>query len=277
MNSPSMPNRGIIKKFFSHLHWHGPLGTMRRTTTAMRDHLNNVPGCESLFHSIESLLRNVQHYLDASFDRKYGVKTAGRNYLPDLTTASNNYKECFWYEPMSAKIFRQIMRQLHIPFDQFEFIDFGSGKGRVLFLASEYGFKKITGVEFAQELHHIAGENIAIWRSNNAQSQNIFENICTDATNFPIPKSPLVIFFNSLFKGTVMDRVINNVLTSYAMNPREIALIFYGPYNKSKKPLDQPEFQVRELKLRADWSVFVKYRCFLFTSHELTLMPLTHH
>jgi SAM-dependent methyltransferase len=236
----------------------------------MRDHLNKVPGCESLFHSIESLLRNVQHYLDASFDRKYGVKTAGRNYLSDLTTASNNYKECFWYEPMSAKIFRQIMRQLHIPFDQFEFIDFGSGKGRVLFLASEYGFKKITGVEFAQELHHIARENIAIWR-HSAQKPSAIEAICMDAIDFPIPKSPFVIFFYSPFKGTVMEQVVNNVLTSYTMNPREIVLIFYGPYSETKKPLNLPEFQGRELELRADWSQFIKYRCFLYTSLKLIL------
>jgi hypothetical protein len=55
------------------------------------------------------------------------------------------------------------------------------------------------------------------------------------------------------------------------MNPREIVLIFYGPYSETKKPLNLPEFQGRELELRADWSQFIKYRCFLFTSRELIL------
>jgi len=137
-------------------------------------------------------------------------------------------------------------------------------------LASEYGFKKISGVEFAQELHRVADKNMAIL-SRNAQKPSTIENICMDAIEFPIPKVPLVIFFFCPFKGTVMEQVVNNVLTSYTMNPREILLIFYGPYSETKRPLNLPEFQGRELELRADWSQFVKYRCFLFTSRELIL------
>ena len=270
MNSNSTPDHGIMQKFFAYLRQHGPLGTVRRITIAMRDRLDKIPGCKSLSHSIDNLLNNVQYYLDASFDRKYGVNTSGSILLQDLTIAGNNVKECFWYEPMSEKVFRQIIHHLNISFDQFEFIDFGSGKGRVLLLASDYGFKKITGVEFAQELHRIASKNIAIW-NRNAQKPSTIENICMDAIEFPIPKVPLVIFFYSPFKGTVMQQVVNNVLTSHTMNPREIVLIFYGPYSETKRPLNLSEFQCRELELSSDWSHFIKYRCFFFVSNELIL------
>jgi SAM-dependent methyltransferase len=236
----------------------------------MRNRLDKVSGCKSLFLSIDNLLDNFQDYLDASFDRKYGVNTSGSILLQDLTIAGSNLKECFWYEPMSAKVFKQIMHHLNVPCDQFEFIDFGSGKGRVLLLASEYGFKKIIGVEFAQELHRIASKNVAIW-NRNAQKPSTIETICMDAIGFPIPNMPLVIFFYSPFKGTVMEHVVNNVLTSYTMNLREIVLIFYGPYSETKKPLIFTEFQGRELELRADWSQFIKYRCFLYTSLKLIL------
>ncbi len=43
----------------------------------------------------------------------------------------------------------------------FTFIDLGSGKGRVLLMASEYPFQKIIGVEFMPELHRAAQKNIA--------------------------------------------------------------------------------------------------------------------
>jgi hypothetical protein len=46
---------------------------------------------------------------------------------------------------MSVTVFKQIMSRLTIRFGEFELIDFGSGKGRVLLLASGYGFKKIIG------------------------------------------------------------------------------------------------------------------------------------
>jgi predicted RNA methylase len=270
MNSRTNQDRWILQKVFDSLRKHGPLGTVRRITIIMRDRFDRVPGCKRLFHSIDKLLNNVQYYLDASFDRKYGVNTSGGMLLQDLTIAGNNLKECFWYEPMSPKVFRQIMHHLDINFSQFEFIDFGSGKGRVMLLASEYGFKKIIGVEFAQELHRIASKNVVLWNHNTRKRRTI-ETICMDAIEFAIPNVPLVIFFYSPFKGTVMEHVVNNVLTSYTMNSREIVLIFYGPYTETKKPLNLPEFQGRELELSADWSQFVKYRCFLFTNREIIL------
>jgi len=270
MNSHTTQDRWIVQKVFDSLRKHGPLGTVRRISIIMRDRFDKVPGCKRLFLSIDNLLNNVQYYLDASFDRKYGVNTSGVILLQDLTITGNHLKEYYWYEPMSAKVFKQIMNHLDINFSQFEFIDFGSGKGRVMLLASEYGFKKIIGVEFTQELYRIASENMVIW-NRNAQKPSTMENICMDAIDFPIPNVPLVIFFYSPFKGTVMEHVVNNVLTSYTMNPREIVLIFYGPYSETKKPLNLPEFQGRELELRADWSQFIKYRCFLFTSRELIL------
>jgi hypothetical protein len=267
MNSHTTEDRWIVQKFFDSLRKHGPLGTVRRIIIIMRDHFDKVPGGKRLSHSIDNLLNKVQYCLDASFDRKYGVNTSGSMLLQDLTIAGNNLKECFWYEPMSPKVFRQIMHHLDINFSQFEFVDFGSGKGRVILLASGYGFKKIIGVEFAQELHRIASKNVVLW-NRNTQNPSTIETICMDAIEFAIPNVPLVIFFYSPFKGIVMEHVVNNVLRSYSMNSRKIALIFYGPYSETKKPLNLPEFQGRELELSADWSQFVKYRCFLFTSRE---------
>jgi hypothetical protein len=73
-----------------------------------------------------------------------------------------------------------------------------------------------------------------------------------NAIESPIPKEPLVIFFYSPFKGTVMEHAVNNVLTSYTTTPKKIGLIFYRPYSKTKKPFNLPEFQGRELKLRTN-------------------------
>lgn len=267
MNLSSTPDRWIVQKFFAYLRRHGPLGTMRRMNNIMRDHLGKVPGCRLLFPAISRLLNSIQYYLDASFDRTYGVNTSGAILLKDLTIAGNNLQECFWYEPMSVKVFRQIMNHLEINRTHFEFIDFGSGKGRVLLLASKYGFKKIRGVEFAQELHRIASKNIGIW-SHGKQKPCSIETICMNAAEFPIPTVPLVIFFYSPFRGNVMNQVLNNVLTSHTMNPREMVLIFYGPYTETRRPLI-PTFHCQELELRSDWSQFFHYRCFLFTSQEL--------
>lgn len=37
-----------------------------------------------------------------------------------------------------------------VPLQDYDFLDFGSGKGRTLLMAASFPFKKITGVEFSK-------------------------------------------------------------------------------------------------------------------------------
>jgi len=52
----------------------------------------------------------------------------------------------------------------------FTFVDLGSGKGRVLLMASHYPFKRIIGVEFIPELHQVAQENIRKYTEQRTES-----------------------------------------------------------------------------------------------------------
>src|SRR5262249_51117181 len=155
------------------------------------------------------------------------VDTSGVIPLKNLTIIGDNAAQGVWYEPMSVKVFRQIMNHLNINYADFEFIDLGSGKGRVLLLAAEYEFKKVIGVEFAEELHRIASDNVAAWERQRGRRGNI-HTVCMDAAEFPIPATPVVVFFYSPFRGSVMDSVLDNLRTSLAINPRRIVMIYYG-------------------------------------------------
>lgn len=161
-----------------------------------------------------------------------------------------------------------MMNYLKINFNEFHFIDFGSGKGRVLLLASNYGFNKVIGVEFAQELHFIAKNNISICERNNNKPNKI-ESICEDATNYNIPNCPLNIFFNSPFIGFVLKKVLGNISTSFEKNPREIYLIFYGQNPSSIeifKTMTKKNFHGEEIKIDNDWTKFLQLRCFFYRS-----------
>lgn len=217
----------------------------------MQTRLGKVPGCKFLFAASRRFLALIASRLDRQFDKKHGTDTGGVIPLKDLAIESGNTEEGIWYEPMSEKLFRQIMDQASINFGKFEFIDFGSGKGRVLLVAAEYGFNKIIGVEFAQELHRIATKNIAIYQRHARQPSNI-EAICMDATAYPLPDAPLVIFVYSPFRGKVMKQVLNNITASFAAHPREIILVFYGQNPESIALFKATGFPYRELKLRAD-------------------------
>ena len=53
-------------------------------------------------------------------------------------------------------------RALHLDFQDFNFVDIGSGKGRALLLASDYPFREIIGIELSPELDRVAQGEVAI-------------------------------------------------------------------------------------------------------------------
>ena len=252
-------------KLFYFLRNYGPLYTMRRVFAFLQRRTSKIPGLNSTFSFLNDSLSRFQYFLDGKFDRNNDIETTGKIPLKDLTISSGNISEGIWYEPMSIKAFSQIISNLHIEFETFKFIDFGSGKGRVLFLASKYGFNEIIGVEFAKELHSAAEKNILTF-SNKSGSSSQIKSVCMDASEYSIPKDPLVIFFYSPFKGKVLEHALKNICESFASNPRKIFLSFYGENLESIEILKSINFQCKELKLKPDWTRFKQYRGFIFSS-----------
>src|SRR5512140_1628938 len=84
---------------------------------------------------------------DVEFDRKYGVETGGvyRPKAEDVIGANWAYGGN--YQAIEPSSFLEVIGALRIPFEEFTFIDFGSGKGRSLLLASLFPFKRVIGVE----------------------------------------------------------------------------------------------------------------------------------
>src|SRR5712691_7133679 len=57
------------------------------------------------------------------------------------------------YQPTEPVLFEEMLASIKIDFRNFTFIDLGSGKGRVLLLASDYPFRQIVGVELLPALN----------------------------------------------------------------------------------------------------------------------------
>jgi cyclopropane fatty-acyl-phospholipid synthase-like methyltransferase len=79
---------------------------------------------------------------DLEFDLRYGTDTMRRVEKDALPGSSS-------YSATKARGFRTLMRKLDLP-KASVFVDLGSGKGRVLLLAAQYGFEKVVGVEYSQ-------------------------------------------------------------------------------------------------------------------------------
>ena len=101
------------------------------------------------------------------FDRRFQVQTSGVVQTEQLDVPENRRAQAVEYLPTAASSLGWLLTKLPISHSDFVFVDLGSGKGRMLLVASEFPFRQVIGVELAQELHEIAEGNIQQFRSRN--------------------------------------------------------------------------------------------------------------
>ena len=173
--------------------------------------------------------RRRQRFGDADYDWDYRVNT---------TSGAVRWRERLLgvfhsaYQPTEPAVFHEMLAALRdaatTNFADFTFIDLGSGKGRTLLMASDYPFRRVLGVELLPALNRIAQENLAKYKS---KSQKCFslESICADASTFPLPEEPLVIYlFNPLLEAP-LRMALNNLQASFKASPRSIYMLYHNP------------------------------------------------
>ncbi len=140
-----------------------------------------------------------EHLINEAFDRRHGTDTAEEVLLtaagvPQDQSARGNTV----YRPVWETEFHSSLAALGISFDGFSFVDVGSGKGKLLLLASDYPFARIVGVEYAPGLHAVAVENILRYRSS-TQRCHTLEAVLADALRYRLPDGPIVCYiFNAM-------------------------------------------------------------------------------
>ncbi len=212
---------GLFKKLGKSFRKRGVFGTLRH-------------GLEKLwelaleFTPERRRARRLKEREDAAFDGAYGLDTGGIVTPDRLGIASDNRELGHSYWAIGPDDFRRALGAVAVRYEDYLFIDFGSGKGRALLLASEWPFQKIVGVEFSPDLHRIAEQNLRNFRSDRQRCGTI-EPVCADATSYSLPLVPFVCYFFNPFGAEVMERVIANIERSHTEHPRPIAIVYYNP------------------------------------------------
>jgi 16S rRNA G966 N2-methylase RsmD len=107
-------------------------------------------------------------------------------------------------------------------------VDFGSGKGKAMFMAAERGFRKIIGVEFSIELVEVSRRNLEIFERR-SKSKAEFEILHMDASEYPLPPEANLLFFSNPFNEELTAKVIGNILRAYEQSPRDIWVVHLHP------------------------------------------------
>jgi|SRR5208282_420556 len=192
----------------------------------------------------------------SEFDREYGVDTDGKfeglTYLSDLDIASPNWLDGNDYMAVDPERFRDALSSFDIAFEDFTFIDFGSGKGRALLLASEFPFRRILGLEFSPELHSTAEQNIQRYSSATQRCRAI-QSLNVDFADFALPPEASVLFFFHPCRIRVLSAVVSGIGRSLLSQPRALYIAYVASTMQQEqlfasagfleKIFDNPEFR----------------------------------
>jgi hypothetical protein len=180
--------------------------------------------------------RRKERQAEEAFDREFGVVTAGMISLAELKIPSSHRPFGSAYQATAAATFRALLESVPANLGDFIFVDFGSGLGRMLLLASEYPFRYIRGVEFSPELHQTACENIRRYASPTQKCKNIV-SVCMDAAEYTIPPERAVFYFYNPFLENVMAKVLHNIEQSLHDHPRDVYIVYYNA--RARAPIDR--------------------------------------
>jgi SAM-dependent methyltransferase len=154
---------------------------------------------------------------------KRGVNTRKVAFLPELSLTPGGH--C--YMATSEKTFKKIIQYIPDNFFDTNFLDIGCGRGKVLILAKENGFRsEIIGVELSKKLSDSCQKNI--YKDNsNIQVKNM------NALEYQINKNDSVFFFYNPFSEIIFNKILKNIMESTRAAPRKIIVIYVNPIFKN--------------------------------------------
>jgi 16S rRNA G966 N2-methylase RsmD len=205
-----------------------------------------------------TFLVTITYISDYFFDLKYGIETASWAELSKLKIYSENIERGKHYQPTHVLPLKKFLKKLDLKPDNI-IVDLGSGKGRVLIVAAECGFKEVHGVEFSKILCNIAEKNCTTFLQKTG-STAVLKTFFTDVTKYSIKKSEDVFFLNNPFDDVVLRTVIENIKSSLKIRQRRIWIIYSNPIHKGVIENDASFFNIMEYQnLRQDFLVYSNY------------------
>lgn len=195
-----------------------PVHDIRRTLSYLRHH--------GVRETVREVREAMEVRLGRRFDGLHQVETTDYVKLSHLGFGAEDVARSRDYRATPVRTLRALLSRLpREAMRSATFVDFGSGKGRALLVASEFPFRGIVGVEFSSELHAIAEKNIRAYRG---RSQRCFHltSIQVRAEDFVLPGGDLVLYFFNPFEQDVMEAVLGNALRAWREGSRTLYVVF---------------------------------------------------
>lgn len=201
---------------------------MKRYILKIWNHLTENGLRKTLRDSVDYISWRYNCFKEERFDRKFNINTVKPEFNYLKTDFSPNTQYAVPYEAIQLNVLQKMLDSIDITYSDYNFIDLGSGKARAILYAASLPFKRFIGVEFSDQLHNIAQENVRSFLSNSTHDIDI-QLYCMDATDFILPKENLVLFLYNPFHGRVMESVVDSIATFIQSNQFELIVLYRNP------------------------------------------------
>ena len=125
-------------------------------------------------------------------------------------------------------------------------VDFGCGKGRVLFMASHYSCANVSGYENNKERFDILQNNIKQYQQKYGD-KTIFDVHHLDVRSAVIDDRANKFFFFEPFHLVIFRQVVENILESLKRKQRDITIFLYLPHRDTLEYFDSLPMFNREI------------------------------
>jgi len=169
----------------------------------------------------------LDRVVDPAIDRALGMET---NRFVSVEGLGLNPDQAFAYGVAGWRSLQVILKRGEVtPEDVF--VDFGCGKGRVLYLASRYPFKRVIGVDLSPEMAAQARHNLA--------ERPAVQVDIANAAEWAVPDDLTYAFFHNPFPNAIFEGVVQNLLESLERRPRAFRVIYRRPHRMHGYLLEQ--------------------------------------
>ncbi len=184
----------------------------------------------------------------------------------DLDGPEEVKKHASKYEGICLKMFRKLFHYVEWQYRDSTFVDFGCGKGAALVFASDFGFKKVIGIEYANQLSEIAIRNLQKHFVKTGRKTD-YEIINADASKYEIPAETDCFYFYNPFDAILLDRVIQNIIKSLEEKPRRILILYANALHH--EVIDRYGFKTIKYLPKSELDIYYEGGAYIYTNEGI--------
>lgn len=186
--------------------------------------------------------QSPKYYENDKFEKFLGIESTEIVY-------NNRYNDDYYrYEPTSYS-------GLICAFDELDkeischdrLVDFGCGKGRVLFYVNQRFKCEVCGVEVDEELYEAALDNRSFYNTRFRGMAEKIEIINGKAEEYEIRPEDTVFYFFNPFDINIFTQVIDHIMESVRDHSRRVLVMMYYPKEEYRNYMKYNKFKLYKL------------------------------